>query len=54
MSFVSVHDKTQKYNYAKAFDINQSPTIVLLDNDTIILQTTDPKDIYRFSESLKK
>lgn len=52
MTFISVNDKTQKYNYKKIFDIQQSPTIILLDNEKIILQTNDSKDIYELSDTL--
>ncbi|GJM70108.1 hypothetical protein HMSSN036_23240 [Paenibacillus macerans] len=52
MTFTSVHDKTQKYDYKKIFDIQQSPTIIILDDEKIILQTNDSKDIYELSDTL--
>jgi len=54
MSFVSIHDQTQKYNYKKILNIQQSPTILILDHNDILLQTTDPNDIYKFTENLAK
>lgn len=52
MTFISVHDKTQKYDYKEIFDIQQSPTIIILDDEKIILQTNDSKDIYELSDTL--
>ncbi|PAK51656.1 hypothetical protein CHH75_13865 [Paenibacillus sp. 7541] len=46
MSFISLDDQTQKYDYKKLFAIEQSPTIIVLDHEGIVLQTNDPNDIY--------
>ncbi|MFI2855845.1 hypothetical protein ACH6EH_01755 [Paenibacillus sp. JSM ZJ436] len=54
MTFVSVNDKTQKYNYKKTFDLKHSPTILILDNEKVVTQTKDPKDIHVFSKGLNK
>ncbi|WP_148497752.1 hypothetical protein [Paenibacillus senegalensis] len=50
MTFISLGDQTQKYNYKELFDIEQSPTIIVLDNDGVVLQTNDPQDIFQVSE----
>lgn len=49
---ISLGDANQKVNYAKLFDIKETPTIIILDNDGIVLQTTDLSDIYTLAESI--
>lgn len=54
MTFISVRDSNQKYNYKKIFDIQYSPTILILDHEKVVMRLTDPKDLYTFAKGLNE
>lgn len=50
MTFINVNDKTQKYNYKDIFNIKQSPTIIVLNDEKIILETNDSTEVNMLSD----
>ncbi|MHA7966389.1 hypothetical protein ACX93W_19875 [Paenibacillus sp. CAU 1782] len=54
ISIVSLSDESQPYPYKKLFDIEESPTLLLLDTEKVLLQTTNVEDLYDFSDNAAK
>ncbi len=51
ITIVSLNDKAQPYPYKKLFDIKESPTLILLDTEKVLLQTGNLEDLYDFADN---
>lgn len=54
LSFISMEDASQKYDYIKMFDIDKSPTLLIFDTEKMILKTNNFEDIYTLAKELKQ
>lgn len=54
LSFISMEDASQRYNYVKMFDIDKSPTLLIFDTEKMILKTNNFEDIYTLANELKQ
>ncbi|MFD0589062.1 hypothetical protein ACFQZE_13755 [Paenibacillus sp. GCM10027627] len=45
---VSLMENNHKYDYAKILNITETPAIVVLDHQKIILETTKPEEVQRY------